>query len=281
MKQRRVNDAQVERLLDAMRRDTRYRSELARRVVISEGFSPDATKGTQAYEDYQRRYRSTMRRFQRYVTEAGEKRSFARSPKEYQREVRRAARQVEPPPALPPPERELPPHALERYYEDEGEPEEYEEPERMAEPHDSRRDLSEYDLPTLEQTIRAYHDGDLDEVARELDLSERATDLYELATTGEGVDIERMRGAGEILEALGGFLDGLSDADLSDIRTFHDLLMNLPDWEIGMIIQDLEDGSTTFADWMDAYEQDNYDIEDVEDSAYWELWRAAYKRSKA
>lgn len=274
MKQRRVNDAQVERLLEAMRRDPKYRSELARRVVTDEGVAP----GT---PEYQRRYKSTMRRFQRYITEAGQKRSFARSPVQYQRQVRSEARQVPPPPILPPPERELPPHALERYYEDIGEPEEEYEEYEPAAPHDSRRDLSEYDLPTLEQTVRAYYDGDLDEAARELNLSERAADLLDIATTGEGADVDGMRGAGELRDALADFLDNLSGPDLGDVRAFHDLLMNLPDWQIGMIIEDLEDGHTTFADWMDAYREDGFDIEDVEDSQYWEIWRAAYKRSKA
>lgn len=275
---RRVNDAQVERLLDAMRRDVNYRSALAKRLVASEGIAPGSP-------EYQRRYKSTMRRFQRYVTEAGEKRSFARAPVEYRREVRREARHVQPPPVLPAPS---PPLSVDVTPDEYDEIDEYDEGEDEGEPyasgtpiHDSRRDIREYDLPTLEQTVRAYYDGDIDEAARELSLSERAADLLDMATTGEGVDVSGMRGAGELQDALGDFLADLSPSDLDDVWTFHDLLMDRPDWEIGVILDDLEDERTTFADWMDAYRADGYDVEDVVRSQYWELWRAAYKRAKA
>jgi hypothetical protein len=256
---RRVNDAQVERLLDAMRRDPKYRSELAKRAVAKEGLTPGTA-------DYARRYKSTMRRFQRYVTEAAEKRSLARAPKQYQRETRQLGRAIaEAPPPRPPVRERLPEYDLA--------PDEYE-------PIDRTRDISEYDLPTLEQTARAYHDGDIEETVRALGLSERGADLLDLATTGEGVDIEGMRGAGEIRDGLADWLDTLSGPDIEDVRTFHDLLMGLPDWQIGMIIDDLAFGATTFADWMDAYRNDNYEIYDVSDSEYWKLWRAAYARTK-
>src|SRR6478735_7659398 len=87
MPDRRINDAQVERLLDRMRHDLTYRQQLARRLVEDEGYKP----GTR---EFTRRYNSTMRRFQRYVTESAERRSFAKAPVGVQREVRSTARQL-------------------------------------------------------------------------------------------------------------------------------------------------------------------------------------------
>jgi len=60
MPERRANDAQVERLLHALKSDLSYRQDLAARIAEKENI----------------KYASAMRRLQRYVTDAGEKRSL-------------------------------------------------------------------------------------------------------------------------------------------------------------------------------------------------------------
>ena len=254
---RRINDAQVERLLDAMRRDPKYRATLAKRIVEREGHSPGTA-------DYNRRYKSTMRRFQRYVTEAGEKRSFARASVEYQRETRQVARSI----PLPSPTRTIKQTVT------------YTTPEqevrRTVEYAEPIRDISLNDL----RAIVAYHDGDIRETTQVLSLSARGGRLLDLAVSGEGVDIFGLRGSGEVADQVRDFLDSISDEDAQDIQDFHDLLMDLPDWQISMILGDLEDGETTFAEWIDAWRDDGMTL-DASQSRFWELWRAAYARTKA
>ncbi len=266
MKPRRVNDAQVERLLAAMKRDPKYRAQLAERLVAKEGVKKFTPTGKVSAE-YQRRYKSTMRRFQRYVTEAGERRSFAKAPVEYQREVRREARAV---PPSPPPLPELFKETAERYYEGQ-------KPESKR-----ARSLDYYQRQYLYKSIVAYHDGDTDNASEALGLSRRGADLLSLAAEGEGVSIGGMRGAGEVADAVAEFLDNLPFTDVQDIRDFHDLISNLPDWEIGMLLADMEDGDTTFADWLDIWRDNGMDYDDLlNDSEFWRMWRAAYAKSKA
>jgi len=252
---RRVNDAQVERLLAAMK-DVRYRSELAKRLVAKERVQ-QFTKTGKTTALWKRRYNSTMRRFRRYVTTAGEKRSFVRAPVEYQRSVRAVARTLPLPPARgfePAPEFKLTPF-------------EHEGPER---------DISLYDL----RAIVAYYDGDVNEAARAMSLSERGERLLDLSVTGEGADVFAMRGGGELIDQARELFDSLPYRDVQDVDDFHDLLMNLPDWQIGMILADLEDENTTFADWLEVWRSDGMDL-DVSESEYWVLWRQAYARAKA
>jgi hypothetical protein len=298
VKARKVNDAQVERLLDAMKRDPKYRAQLAERVVAKEGVNKFTPTGKISAE-YARRYKSTMRRFQRYVTDAGEKRSFAKAPVEYQREVRREARAV-PPPTPPPreprfdpgiPSREL--ERLQERGEDYDEDEDEDERDYSLTPgpgredqdreHDRRaRSLEYYQRQYLLKTIVAYHDGDSDNAADHLGLSRRGADLLSLATDGEGVAIGNMRGAGELKDAVADFLDSLPNADLQDIRDFHDLISNMPDWEAGILLADMEDGDTTFSDWVEIWRDNGMDYDDLlTDRDFWIMWRAAYAKSKA
>lgn len=276
MKQRRVNDAQVERLLAAMRADSKYRAELARRLVEKEGVKKFTPTGKVSAE-YSRRYKSTMRRFQRYVTEAKEKRSFTRAPVEYQREVRREARAVPPPsPPVPPPRYDL--DSSERYGRDELTP-----PSTSRDKESQRaRSLKYYQRQYLLKAIVAYHDGDSDDAANALGLSGRGADLLSLATNGVGVSIGNMRGAGEVQDAVASFISELALTDLDDIRDFHDLLSNMPDWEAGILIADMEDGDTTFSDWLDIWRDNGMDYDDLlTDRDFWVMWRAAYAKSKA
>jgi hypothetical protein len=253
-KTRRVNDAQVERLLAAMQRDVDYRSALAKRIVEREGYQTGST-------DYKRRYKSTMRRFQRYVTEAGEKRSFARAPVEYQREVRQEARAVSVPAPAPTP-RELEPETRGKTVREI----EYEEFEPGREIH----------LNDIRALI-AYYDGDVAETARAMNLNLRGEQLLDLAI--RGMEVQHMRGGGPIVEGARFLLDNLPDEDLQDIQDFHDFLMDAEDWKITVLFGDLEDGYTTFSDWLDAWRNDGMDS-DASQSEMWALWREAYTRSK-
>lgn len=261
---RRVNDAQVERLLDAMKRDVKYRQSLARRLVAKEGHAP----GTRVY---QRRYASIMRRFQRYITEATEKRSFARSPVDYKREVRQEARAVPYPVAVAKPITGREGEQIARdarvsvgggFADKDFDPENF---------HPHLNDI---------RAIFAYFDGELSEMAWQLNLDPRGERLIDLAVTGEGIDVFAMRGGGLLKEAIREFYDGLEAGHYQDIQDVHDLFMNLPNWQIGMILGDIEDGETTFAEWIDAWHNDGMDLDGASEE-YWALWRAAYARSKA
>ncbi len=252
---RRINDAQRERLLRAMH-DPQYRSQLARRLVAKEGL-------VRGQANYQRRYKSTMRRFQRYVTDAGEKRSFIRSPPVTQQQVRAIARELPIPRELPPiiPVRELPVE----YY------------EAAESPFASGwRNVSRQDL----MSIVAYHDANIEQAAQALGLNKRSARLLELATVEQRVEWEGLDGSGDLIDRARDFYKRLPAADVQDIEDFHDLLMNLPDWQIRMILDDLEDGETTFDEWLDAWRNDDMGL-DAEDSEYWALWRTAYARATA
>lgn len=273
-KPRRINDAQVERLLANMR-DVSYRRALTIALLKREGVKQFTPTGRTTAE-HKRRYASTMRRFQRYTTSAGEKRSFARAPIAYQRPVRAVAR------VLPAP-RQLPaPKAVRQY----DEATEYERERSLRgfqlEPDRAPSDVDFYEPSSnaILRAMRAYYDGDVPEAADAMRLSQRGERLLELATDGEGVSITSMRGAGEVYDQVRETLEGLPYSDVSDIQDFHDLLQNLPDWQIGMILADLEDENTTFADWLDAWRDDGMTL-DANESEYWALWRAAYARAKA
>ncbi len=250
---RRANDAQVERLLHALKTDLSYRQDLARRIAERDNI----------------KYDSAMRRLQRYITEAGEKRSFARAPVEKRREVRQDYREYERR------EREVEKRAREeaRIFEREARREEEEEEE------EGEFDSYEVQLNDL-RAITAYHDGNVEETADKLSLSARGERLLDLAVTGEGLDVLTMRGGGELADRVRDFFNDLDSATAQEIQDFSDLLYNLPDWQIGMILEDISSGATTFAEWLDAWYDDDMDM-DAQDSEYWRVWRAAYKRAKA
>lgn len=268
---RRANDAQVERLLQALH-SLPYRQDLARRISQQENIA----------------YSSAMRRLQRYITEAGERRTFTRAPKAKVKIMRAAARQVP---------RDLRPTDVKitRYeppvIESPGRPSFYKEIEPAEIPEDyipysereSLRDINQYDY----WAVVAYHDGDAKEAAQTLDLSPRGENLLRTATTGDGVAIQGAAGSGEVDDAIRDFYADADDAQ--DVEDFYDLVNNMPDWNIGIMMEDIRSGGTTFSDWLDRWHEDHmiyrewgkYDASDLEDSEFWELWRAAYARATA
>lgn len=247
MPQRRANDAQVERLLHALKTDLSYRQAVARRIAQKDNI----------------KYASAMRRLQRYVTEASEKRSFVRAPVQYKRELRQEGRSVE----------------RERREQEQRSEERLRVQDRIF----AREEKSEFDSYDVQlndlRAIVAYHDGDVDETADRLGLSERGARLLDMAVTGEGADMLGARGGGALADSVREFFNDLDSATAQEIQDFSDLLYNLPDWQIGMIIDDMRSGQTTFADWLDAWVSDGMDL-DAEDSEYWRVWRAAYARAK-
>lgn len=254
MPERRHNDAQVDRLLAALKSDLSYRQKIARKIADKEKI----------------KYNSAMRRLQRYITEAGERRSFARAPVEQRRVVRQIAR------------REPLPETVGRW---DQQTRRIEIPERPI--IDRRPDPADYQPrfePEPESTslyelraIVAYFDGDTREAGRALKVDYR---LLELAAGG--TTITRRMGGGKIDEGVERLYRRLSAEDEQDIQDFSDLLYNMPDWEIGVILDDLADGDTTFADWMDVWRDSGMDYDELkDDGAYWALWRAAYAKAKA
>jgi hypothetical protein len=263
MPQRRANDAQVERLLHALKSDLSYRQAVARRIAEKDNI----------------KYASAMRRLQRYVTEAGEKRAFVNAPVYYKRELRQETRKL-PPPTLPPappvraPSEPRYPIARRPLFEDEEDEED-----------EGEFDTYEVHLNDL-RSIISYHDGDTEETAKALGLGTRGERLLEYQVNADaadaGANVLEMSGGGRLQDAIREFYNE-SDADtVQEIRDFQDIFFNLPDWEIGLILEDLRKGNTTFADWFDPYVDAGMDIDSYFDSPeFWTVWRAAYARSKA
>ena len=253
MPQRRANDAQVERLLHALKTDLSYRQDLARRIAKRDNI----------------KYDSAMRRLQRYVTDSAEKRSFVRAPVQYQRELRQESREIE---------RERQRVTDRRDYEERIF---WRERERdLEEEEEEEGEFDSYDVQLNDlRAIVAYHDGDIKETAERLGLTSRGARLLDLAVTGEGVDVLSTRGGGALADNVREFFNSLDGATAQEIQDFSDLLYNLPDWQIGMIVEDMRSGQTTFAEWLDAWYDDNMNL-DTEDSEYWRVWRAAYGRAK-
>lgn len=238
---RRVNDAQVERLLYALKSDLKFRQQVARRIADRDKIE----------------YKSAMRRLQRYVTDAGEKRSFARAPKEYQREVRQETRILRPEITRGPVEPQVP---------------------GRAPLYPPGTEFTEDIDTNYLRAIIAYHDGDLGEAADALNLTQREERLLGLAN--RGVDVQHGTGAaGSTLAAKANeFLNDIGVSDRDEIIAFHDFLMDRPEWIVNMVLQDMAKGHTSFADWIDMYMNSNY--EDIElDPEYWRLFRQAYKRA--
>lgn len=248
---RTINDAQVDRLLRALRRAdnkpglSNYGKQLAKKIAARSKIA----------------YRSAERRLQRYITGAGESRHFQSAPVRYQRELRQEARRTPPPlplvkrrpllPTIAPP------------------------PRRVIEPERPRIEAEEIEHTSLyeQRAIIAYFDGDTVEAGHALGVNSRLLDLV-----SQGTIISRRMGAGRIDEGVRKLYDRLSTGDYQDIQDFSALLYDLPDWRIGLILDDLAEGNITFAEWLDAWHDDDMDI-DADDSEFWVLWRAAYKRA--
>jgi hypothetical protein len=268
MPERRANDVQVERLLYALKNDLTYRQDLARKLAKKDNI----------------KYASAMRRLQRYITDAGEKRSFASAPKYYQREVRAEVRRTPPtiaPPSVtvrpkpasiftPPPRRSL--------FEEDEEDEDEEESEEEGE-----FDSYEVHLNDLRAVI-AYHDGNIKDTAQALGVNRRGERLLDYQITADEADLNisvlNMTGGGELQDGVRDFFNNAAPDTVEEIQTFAEIFFNKPDWQIGVVMNDLRGGFTTFADWWDAWELDGYDV-DAQDSEYWALWREAYGRTKA
>lgn len=278
MAKRLANDAQVDRLLKALKDDLSYRQQVARRIAERDNI----------------KYDSAMRRLQRYVTDAGQKRdirSVAAAP--YRKELRQEARQVErtyrPVRREPEPERYEPSRGSRyQFFDDEDsydEEDEDEEEEGESESGGPGRPYDNYDIQSQDLlAIIAYHDGDTRETARELDLSPRAGGqlgmLLRSYEAGAPIDVMSSVDAVELEFAARDFMNALAGDDRSDIEAFHDALMSgeMADWRIGVIVRDIEAGRSTFDQWVDAYYHDAQYEDDL--SEFWALWRAAYGRSK-
>lgn len=262
MPERRANDAQVERLLQTLKSDLGYRKDLARRIAQKEGI----------------KYDSAMRRLQRYITEAGEKRSFAHAPIEKKRAVREDYREHERQIAQRQVVRPIEPERVQRrdplYEED-----------RDFDDDESEGEFDSYEVHLNDvRSIIAYHDGDITETARALGLSRRGRQLLDFQVRSDiadtKADILSMAGGGAIADAVRDFLNNLTSGTAEELQNFADLLFNRSDWEIGVILEDLRSGATTFADWFDAWEDDGFNP-DAMNSEYWRVWREAYKRVTA
>lgn len=242
MPQRRSNDSQVERLLHALKTDLSYRQDLAARIAEKENI----------------KYASAMRRLQRYITEAGEKRSFTRAPVEQRRVVR----------------------------------EDYREHERQEIQREQRLKLQDRIFVREEQRVHlndlraviSYHDGNLRDTARALSLSKRAERLLDFQVRSDLADthanVLEMTGGGEIQDAIREFLNEATPGTAQELQDFAEIFFNRSDWEIGIILEDLRSGKTTFADWMDAWTDDDFNP-DAQNSEYWRVWREAYARVTA
>ena len=267
MIKRLANDAQVDRLLQALKTDLAYRQQLAKRIATRDGI----------------KYDSAMRRLQRYITEGEQKRDItSRQAAPYRKELKQEGRALPPPAAIIKPP-VFTPSGFERkgfedYDEDEGDEDE-DEDEETAGPYDN--------YPVQNQdllSVIAYHDGDIRETAKALDLSRRAAaQLDALVASYEAdasLDIMQSVDAVELEFAVRDFLNSIDADDRRDIEAFHDGLLQgeMADWRIGVIIRDIQEERTTFDDWVDAA---MHDLEYPEDtSEFWALWREAYKRQK-
>lgn len=263
MPDRRINDAQVERLLHALKTDLSYRQNLAARIAKKENI----------------KYASAMRRLQRYITEAGEKRAFARAPTPIQRDIRQDYRQREYEIAAR--ERQLTPERVERREILRVERDLWDETDEGEEAGEF--DSYEVHLNDLRAVI-SYHDGDIKETARALGLSQRGERLLEFQLKSDAADthanVLKMKGGGAIEDGVRNFLNAVDSETAQELQDFADIFFNRPDWQIGVMLEDLRSGGTTFADWFDAWAADEFNSE-AEDSEYWRVWRAAYARATA
>lgn len=268
MPERRANDAQVERLLHALKTDLSYRQDLAARIAEKDGI----------------KYASAMRRLQRYITEAGEKRVFTHAPIEKRREVREDYREHE----RQARERQQDQRRQELVFERKAE-QQAERSRRETfgsdEEYVDEGEFETYDVHLNDlRSVIAYHDGDIKETAKALRLSRRGEQLLDFQVRSDkanaSANVLTMQGGGAIEDAIRDFLNTVTRDTAQELQDFADIFFNRSDWEIGIILDDLRNGNTTFADWFDAWESDGFDP-DATNSEYWRVWREAYKRARA
>lgn len=269
MPERRANDAQVERLLHALKTDLSYRQALAAKIAKQDNI----------------KYASAMRRLQRYITKAGEKRSFAAAPVQYRREVREDYREYE----RQAREREQRLRVQDRVFERERERDfrrqELEDEFEGEEEEESEGEYDTYEVHLNDlRAVISYHDGSVKETAKALGLSKRGEQLLDFQIKSDLADtsanVLEMRGGGQIEDGIREFLNSVTYDTAQELQDFADIFFNRPDWQIGVMLEDLRRGGTTFADWYDAWQADDFDSQ-AEDSEYWREWRAAYARVKA
>lgn len=267
MPEHRANDAQVERLLHALKTDLSYRQDLAARIAKKDGI----------------KYASAMRRLQRYITEAGERRAFVRAPVEKRREVREDYREYERQARERQQEQRRQELIGKREVERDFRRQELEDEFEEEDEDEGEFDAFDVHLNDLRSVI-AYHDGDTTETARALGLSRRGEQLLDFQVRSDKADasanVLTMQGGGAIEDAIRDFLNTVTRDTAQELQDFSDIFFNRSDWEIGVILNDLRNGNTTFADWFDAWEHDGFDS-DATNSEYWRVWREAYKRAKA
>lgn len=112
--------------------------------------------------------------------------------------------------------------------------------------------------------------GGVDEAARETGIDE---ELYQRAI--EHGDLTRLEEA-EIDTNYAAFLDD-ADADITEqLRLGDALFMNLTDGQIDAIVDYVTGGGGDFRDALDAFERDDENIGDVEDSDFWAWFREFY-----
>lgn len=243
-----ANDAQIERLVRALRRADQkpglsdYGKQLAKKIAKRDKI----------------KVASAERRLQRYITTAGERRSVYRAPVKQIREVRQIVRRYTPPtPVLPEPE-SLPvrvPRVTPR--------------ERELLPRYEPEHTSLYEL----RSILAYFDGNQSEAAKALRVDRRLLDF-----ASQGIEISRQMGSGLIDQGVERLYGRLSKDDIQDIRDFSDFLQDKPDWEIKMILDHMASGESVFSDWLDLWRDNDMDTDSLEDDGeFWALWRQAYK----
>src|ERR1043165_3136196 len=112
--------------------------------------------------------------------------------------------------------------------------------------------------------------GGVDEAARETGIDE---EVYQRAI--EHGDLTRLEEA-EIDRNFAEFLAS-ADADTSEqLRLGEALFMNLTDRQIDKIFTEVTGGGYDFRDALDAFERDDENIGNVEDSEFWAWFREFY-----
>lgn len=113
--------------------------------------------------------------------------------------------------------------------------------------------------------------GGVDEAARETGIDE---DVYQRAV--EQGDLSRLEEA-EIDRNYAIFLNS-ADADMIEqLRLGDALFMNLTDRQIDTIFAYVTGGGGDFRDALDAFERDDENIGDIEDSEFWAWFREFYE----
>lgn len=112
--------------------------------------------------------------------------------------------------------------------------------------------------------------GGVDEAAREIGIDE---DLYQRAI--EHGNLTRLEEA-EIDTNYAKFLDNADVDTIEQLRLGDALFMNLTDRQIDKIYDEVTGGGFDFRDALDAFERDNENISDVEESEFWAWFREFY-----